>query len=45
MNIPLFKNLRQGNWLLDYMYDRLSKGTSNLKKVADNINEVFSLIK
>lgn len=34
---PLFKNLRDGDWYLDYAVGRLKKAGGNLEKVTEYI--------
>ena len=44
MGHPLFDNLRQGDWLLDYQADRLAS-MSNLQRYQSFMYTVFSKVK
>lgn len=44
LSIPLFQNLRGGNWLLDYYTNRL-EGFPNLHPIRDWIDTQFKLLK
>ena len=41
---PLFDNLRQGNWLMDYIVERLEDNPKT-KFIADNLTNIFDMIK
>ena len=43
MGHPLFDNMRQGNWLLDYTVTRLKE--THLKEFADYVSQRFELVK
>lgn len=44
LSIPLFHNLREGNWILDYYVGRLEE-VANLKEIHAWIKEKFDLLK
>ncbi len=44
LSVPLFDNLRKGDWLLEYYIDRFAK-IPNLRRVVLELEEVFSLLK
>ena len=43
MGHPLFDNMRQGDWLLDYTVTRLKE--TKLKEFADYVSQRFELVK
>lgn len=44
LSVPLFDNLRTGDWLFEYYIDRFAK-VPNLRKVVLQIDEMFTLLK
>lgn len=42
---PLFANLREGYWYLDYIVGRLKKVGGNLEKITEYISSYFDLLK
>ncbi|KRX09092.1 Six-hairpin glycosidase-like protein [Pseudocohnilembus persalinus] len=46
LKAELFNNLRAGNWLMDYLLNRIKdRNTPGLKKVYEYLNECFTCIK
>lgn len=45
LGIPLFVNLREGHWYLDYCVNRLKKMGGNLVRITEYIESYFELLK
>jgi hypothetical protein len=44
LHLPLFENLRKGDWIFEYYVDRLCKNP-RLARIVDHMDLIFSLLK
>ena len=45
LGLPLFNNLRNGPWLLEYLTNRLNKYGSNISEFKNLLNATFNELK